>query len=134
MIKQDNYDYRRFALRILLVVTIFSANIFCYKKLDKWLALFRHDGSCCSIFLVLYSEYCFNHKTFKALVFNLFMYFLFLVLYGIYFSSYENGLFAWLFIFPIISYLLLGRKLGTILTTISCIYWFRFSWSFGMAT
>lgn len=45
--------------------------------------------------------------------------FLSLVLMGIWISKSQSGLYAWIFIFPILSYLLLGRRLGMIITAVS---------------
>lgn len=45
--------------------------------------------------------------------------FLSLVLIGIWISKFQSGLYAWVFIFPILSYLLLGCRLGIILTAVS---------------
>jgi len=119
MIKQDNYDYRRFALRILLVVTIFSVTFFAIKNwISGW-----HSFAMMETVVAFFWSYILSivsttrHLKRWSLIYLCTSYFI--VLYGIYFSSYANGLFAWLFIFPIISYLLLGRKLGTILTTIT---------------
>lgn len=38
---------------------------------------------------------------------------------GIWISKSQAGLYAWIFIFPISSYLLLGRRLGIVLTAVS---------------
>ncbi|WP_077338689.1 GGDEF domain-containing protein [Pseudocolwellia agarivorans] len=119
MIKQESYDYRRFALRILLVVTIFSATFFAIKNwISGWYSFAIMEGVIALFWLYILSIV----STTKHLERWSFIYlctFYSLVLYGIYFTNYRSGLFAWLFIFPIISYLLLGRKVGTILTAIS---------------
>jgi diguanylate cyclase (GGDEF)-like protein len=118
-LKPEEYEYRRSALRILLIVTIFSASFFAVKN---WLlglhslAIFEASAVVlwCFILSVVKTTSYLQRWSFVYLIT-----FYFLVLYGMYFSSFKSGLFAWLFIFPIISYLLLGRKLGTILTFFS---------------
>lgn len=117
--KPEEYEYRRSALSILLIVTIFSASFFAVKN---WLVGLHTFAIIEASTVVLWCFILSIVKTTRYLKRCSFVYlstFYFLVLYGMYFSSFKSGLFAWLFIFPIISYLLLGRKLGTILTFFS---------------
>ena len=119
MIKLENYEYRRSTLRILLIVTIFAASFFAVRN---WSGGWHTYAIIEGVFALFWSGLLFISKNTPHLRRWSFVYlcsFYFIVLYGIFTSSFISGLYTWMFIFPILSYLLLGRRVGTLLTAIS---------------
>lgn len=119
MIDNEAYGYRRTTLRVLLAVTIFAASFFA---VNNWIAGFKLfaviEGGIaafwCWILVIAKST-----KNLQRWSFVYLCTFYFLVIYGIMITTFKAGLFSWLFIFPILSYLLLGLKAGTWITFIS---------------
>ena len=119
MIETEEYGYRRTTLRVLLVVTIFAASFFA---VTNWLAGFQLFSIMEAIIASFWSWILVISKTTQYLQRWSFVYlctFYFLVIYGIMITNFKAGLFSWLFIFPILSYLLLGLKAGTVITFVS---------------
>ncbi|MGB2740361.1 MAG: GGDEF domain-containing protein [Cognaticolwellia sp.] len=119
MMEPEEYDYRRSALRILLLVTIFAVGIFVVNNMRVGLHLYAFIEAIIGIFWCWIFSQVKTTKHLKRLSLIYLLTFYFLVLYGISIASFKSGLFSWLFIFPILSYLLLGCRLGTVLTAIS---------------
>jgi diguanylate cyclase (GGDEF)-like protein len=119
MIDNEEYGYRRTTLRVLLAVTIFAASFFA---VNNWIAGFHLfaviEGGVaafwCWILIIAKSTKYLQRWSFIYLCT-----FYFLVIYGILITTFKAGLFSWLFIFPILSYLLLGIKAGSWITFIS---------------
>lgn len=119
MIDNEEYGYRRTTLRVLLVVTIFAASLFA---VNNWLIGFRLFAAIEALVAVFWCWIFFITKSTPHLQRWSFIYlstFYFLVIYGIMITTFKAGLFSWLFIFPILSYLLLGLRAGTLITSIS---------------
>lgn len=119
MIETEEYEYRRITLRVLLIVTIFSASMFA---VNNWIAGFHLFAFIEAIVTVFWCWILIIAKRTQYLQRWSFAYlctFYFLVLYGIMITSFKAGLFSWLFIFPILSYLLLGLRAGTVITSVS---------------
>ncbi|MEG3753827.1 GGDEF domain-containing protein [Psychromonas arctica] len=119
MIDNEEYGYRRTTLRVLLIVTIFAASFFA---VNNWIAGFNLFAVIEGIVAAFWCVILVIAKSTKHLKRWSFVYlctFYFLVIYGIMITTFKAGLFSWLFIFPILSYLLLGLKAGTWITFIS---------------
>jgi len=118
MKKSEEYQYRRSVLRVLLIVTIFAASFFAvfnwtvglktYAAIEAIVAAFW-----CYILSILNTTRHLQRWSFVYLCT-----FYSLVLLGIVISSLKSGLFSWILIFPILSYLLLGRRIGTAITCV----------------
>jgi diguanylate cyclase (GGDEF)-like protein len=119
MMKPEKYDYRRSALRILLIVTIFAAGVFVINNVRVGLHVFAFVEATVGLLWCWILSQVSTTKHLQRLSLIYLLTFYFIVLYGIFIASFKSGLFSWLFIFPILSYLLLGRRVGTILTAIS---------------
>ena len=110
-------EYRRTVLKAVLLVIIVAGSIFV---VNNWLAGFKVYA------LVEFAMVCLCigilaiHKSTPNLTLwcSIFLCALYtVILIGIYSSSFNSGIFTWLFIIPVLSYLLLGIKLGTIYTS-----------------
>lgn len=119
MVDNEEYGYRRTTLRVLLAVTIFAVSFFA---VNNWIAGFQLfavieaivGAFWCAIFLIAKRTQYLQRWSFIYLCT-----FYFLVIYGIMITTFKAGLFSWLFIFPILSYLLLGIKAGSLITLVS---------------
>ncbi|MGF1760099.1 GGDEF domain-containing protein [Photobacterium sagamiensis] len=117
----DEYEFRRSILRVLLILTILSASFF---GVFNWIVGHKAYALIEAIVVCLWGGILSIVKTTRHLQRWSFAYlltFYCLVLLGIFISSFRSGLFAWIFIFPILSYLLLGRRTGMVMTTI-CVF------------
>lgn len=121
MLLSDEYEYRRSVLRVLLIVTILAASFFV---VFNWIVGLKTYALIEATVVCLWGGILSVVKTTPNLQRWSFLYlstFLALVLLGISISSFRSGLFAWIFIFPILSYLLLGRRTGIVVTT-ACVF------------
>ena len=119
MIIQEEYEYRRSTMRVLLVVTIFAASFFAVRNWQGgWQTYAVVEGGV-ALFWCWLLAIVGKTPHLRRWSFIYLCSFYFIVLYGISTTTFQSGLFSWLFIFPILSYLLLGRKAGTLLTAIS---------------
>lgn len=110
---------RRSILRVLLVITIVSAlffSVFNWIVGLKLFALMEFVVACFWSGILSISQTTPNLRRWSLVYL---ITFLSLVLIGIWVSKFQSGLFAWIFIFPILSYLLLGRRLGMAFTAVS---------------
>jgi len=110
---------RRSILRVMLVITILSAiffSAFNWMVGLKLFALLEFAVACVWGGILSISKTTPNLQRWNLVYL---ITFLSLVLIGIWISKFQAGLYAWIFIFPILSYLLLGRRLGIVLTAIS---------------
>lgn len=112
---------RRTILRVLLVVTILSALFFAVLNWVndlKFFALMELAVACLWVGILLVSKATPNLQQWSLAYLGTF---LILVLIGIWISKFQAGVYAWILIFPILSYLLLGRRLGLALTAVSVV-------------
>ncbi len=119
MIDSEEYGYRRTTLRVLLTVTIFAVSFFA---VNNWVVGFKTFAVIEAIFAIFWCAIFIISKHTQYLKRWSFIYLCtcyFLVIYGIMITTFKAGLFSWLFIFPILSYLLLGIKAGTLITLVS---------------
>ncbi|WP_111642600.1 GGDEF domain-containing protein [Marinimicrobium alkaliphilum] len=110
---------RRSILRVLLVITLLSAiffSVFNWMVGLKLFALLEFAVACLWGGILSISKTTPNLQRWSLVYL---ISFLSLVLIGIWISKFRSGLYAWIFIFPILSYLLLGRRLGIVLTAFS---------------
>ncbi|ABI73063.1 GGDEF domain-containing protein [Shewanella frigidimarina] len=112
-------EYRRTVLKAVLIVIIVAGGIFV---VNNWFNDFKLYAMVELAVVCLCIGILFIHKatpnlTLWCLVFLFALYSVILI--GIYSASFNSGLFTWLFIIPVLSYLLLGIKLGTLYT---CVY------------
>lgn len=120
----DEFEYRRSVLHVLLIISIFSASFF---SVCNWVADYKNYALSEAIAVCLWGGILSNIKTTRHLQRWTFVYlltFYSLVLIGIFRSNFQSGLFVWIFIFPILSYLLLGRRTGMVLTAVSVVLGF----------
>ena len=122
MVNPQEFEYRRSVLRVLLVITIISVNFFAIINFMGELKAFALMEAAVGMFWcwIFYSIKKTNHLQRWTFVYLCSFYVL--VVYGISIAPFKNALFAWLFIFPILSYLLLGIKAGTVLTVVSVFF------------
>lgn len=110
---------RRSILRVMLVITILSAilfSVFNWMVGLKLFAVLEFAVACIWGGILSISKTTPNLQRWNLVYL---ITFLSLVLIGIWISKFQSGLYAWVFIFPILSYLLLGRRLGIVLTAVS---------------
>lgn len=110
---------RRSILRVMLIITIFAAvffSIFNWIVGLKFFALLEFAVACVWGGILGISKTTPNLQRWNLVYLITFFS---LVLMGIWISKSQAGLYAWIFIFPISSYLLLGRRLGIVLTAVS---------------
>jgi diguanylate cyclase (GGDEF)-like protein len=122
LIKREDHEYRRSVLRVLLIITTFSAVFFA---IANWNVAFYTLASIEVIVAVFWFGILINIKNIQNLkrwTLAYLLTFYAAVLYGMSVASFNSGLFVWLFIFPILSYLLLGLRMGTILTAITVFF------------
>lgn len=115
----DAVEDRRSILRVLLLITIFSALFFSAFNWVNGLKLFavlELSVACLWGGIFSISKTTPNVRRWSLVYL---ITFLSLVLIGIWISKFQSGLYAWIFIFPILSYLLLGSRLGFVLTAVS---------------
>ncbi|WP_299200161.1 GGDEF domain-containing protein [uncultured Amphritea sp.] len=118
MLLSDVNQYRRSVLSVLLSISVPSAAFFAYFNWTVDLKLYALIQVTVTVFwcgLLLIVKNTPNlHRWSLIYLCTLFS----LVLFGIWVSSFRSGLFSWIYIFPVISYLLLGRKTGMWITTV----------------
>ena len=111
-------EYRRTVLKAVLIVIIVAGSIFV---VNNWIGGFKVYAMvelamvCLCVGILVIHKTTLN-LTLWCLVFLFALYSVILI--GIYGSSFNSGLFTWLFIIPVLSYLLLGIKLGTLYTSV----------------
>ncbi|WP_019614137.1 GGDEF domain-containing protein [Psychromonas ossibalaenae] len=118
MLLSDEYEYRHLLLRVLLIITILFVSFF---SVVNWMAGYKTyaliEAAVVFQWIVILSIV----KTTRYLQQCSFVYLLSaycIILLGISHTSFRTGLFAWILIFPILSYLLLGRRAGMQITTV----------------
>lgn len=107
---------RRSILRVLLVITILSVlffSIFNWIVGLKLFALLEFAVACLWVGILKISKTTPNLQKWSLVYLATFFS---LLLVGVLVSRFQAGLYSWIFIFPILSYLLLGRRLGFVLT------------------
>jgi len=116
----DEHEYRRSVLFVVLTITILSSACF---SLLNWLAWpeYKTFALIQAAVVLLWTGILSVIKKTRYLK-HWSMVFLFtsycLVFYSLMNVSFRVGLFSWIFIFPVLSYLLLGRRVGMITTFI----------------
>ncbi len=110
---------RRSILRVMLMITILPAILFSAFNWMIDLTLFAGlELAVAFIWMVIWSvSKTTPHVQRWSLVYLITL--MSLTFMGVLISRFQSGLYVWLFIFPILSYLLLGRRIGFILTAIS---------------
>ena len=111
-------EYRRTVLKVVLIVIIVAGLIF---TVNNWIAGYPLFAAVEFAVVLLSCGILAIHKktpyfTLWASVFLFALYSVILV--GLYLSSFNSALYCWLFIIPVLSYLLFGTRLGTIFTTV----------------
>ena len=104
MSESEEYEYRRSVLHVLLIVTILSASLLA---IFNWMSGLQTYAFIEAIVVLFWCWILSIVKTTQYLQRWSFVYlctFYGLVLFGIFTSSFKSGLFAWIFIFPIISF------------------------------
>lgn len=110
---------RRSILRVMLVITILPAMFFAAFNWFVGLKLFAAlEFAVACIWLGIWSVSKTTHHVQRWSLIYLASC-LGLTFMGILVSRFQSGLYVWIFIFPILSYLLLGRRIGTVLAAIS---------------
>ncbi|GGB57193.1 diguanylate cyclase [Shewanella inventionis] len=112
-------EYRRTVLKAVLIVIIVAGAIFV---VNNWFSGFKvyamvELAVVCLCIGILIIHKTTPNLTLWCLVFLFALYSVILI--GIYSASFNSALFTWLFIVPVLSYLLLGIKFGTLYT---CVY------------
>ncbi|QDE30051.1 GGDEF domain-containing protein [Shewanella polaris] len=111
-------EYRRTVLKAVLIVIIVAGSIFV---VNNWFSGFKVYAMVELVVVCLCIGILVIHKSTPNLTLwcSVFLFSLYtVILIGIYSASFNSGLFTWLFIIPVLSYLLLGIKLGTIYTSV----------------
>lgn len=112
------FEYRRTLLKVLLLIIVVVGAIFTIHNWSVGLYILA---------IVEFATICFAmdvlsiHKTSKNIHFwaSAFLATLYLViLFGVYASKFSASLYSWLFIIPVLSYLLLGTKRGNIFSAV----------------
>ncbi|WP_445776903.1 GGDEF domain-containing protein [Shewanella sp.] len=112
-------EYRRTVLKAVLIVIIIAGGIFV---VNNWFNGHQVYAivELAVVFLCIGILAIHKRTTHLTLWCCIFLFALYtVILIGIYSASFNSGLFTWLFIVPVLSYLLLGIRLGTIYT---CVY------------
>lgn len=108
----EELEYRRSAFRFTLIVIAVAATVF---TLFNW-SIGLKSYALIELLLVMLSLGILSLLRKTQYLHNWTLLFLFLfycvILLGISFANFRSGLFAWIFVFPILSYLLLGRRSG----------------------
>ncbi|SEQ03009.1 diguanylate cyclase (GGDEF) domain-containing protein [Amphritea atlantica] len=118
MLLSDVNHYRRSVLSVLLSISIPSAAFFAYFNWTVDLKLYALIQVTMTVFwccLLLIAKKTPNLHRWSLIYLCTFFS---LVLLGIWVSSFRSGLFSWIYIFPVISYLLLGRKTAMWITSV----------------
>ncbi|MGI2171203.1 GGDEF domain-containing protein [Shewanella sp. MF05960] len=111
-------DYRRTVLKAVLIVIIIAGSLFV---VNNWFSGFQVYAMVELAVVFLCIGILAIHKRTPNLTLwcSIFLFAVFtVILIGIYSASFNSGLFTWLFIIPVLSYLLLGIKLGTLYTSV----------------
>ncbi|GGP63590.1 GGDEF domain-containing protein [Shewanella algicola] len=111
-------EYRRTVLKAVLIVIIIAGSIFV---VNNWFSGFQIYAmvELAVVFLCIGILAIHKRTTNLTLWCCIFLFALYtVILIGIYSASFNSGLFTWLFIIPVLSYLLLGIRLGTIYTSV----------------
>ncbi|ABV38565.1 diguanylate cyclase [Shewanella sediminis HAW-EB3] len=112
----EELEYRRSAFRFTLIVIAVAATVF---TLFNW-SIGLKAYALIELLLVILSLGILSIVRKTQYLHNWTLLFLFVfycvILVGISFASFRSGLFAWIFVFPILSYLLLGRRNGQAVT------------------
>jgi diguanylate cyclase (GGDEF)-like protein len=110
----NELEYRRTVLKVFLIVMVIAGITF---TINNW--IFGHKVLAIAEFLVVVLSLFIltiqkktSHLTLWSSIFLFSLYSV--ILFGIYTASFTSALFSWLFIVPVLSYLLLGTKLGTL--------------------
>lgn len=111
-------EYRRTVLNVVLRVIIFSGSVFVINNWFKGLKVLALIEL--AVVLLSIGILCIHrktpHLTFWASVFLFSVYAVILV--GIYLVPFMAALYTWLFLIPVLSYLLLGIALGNVFTSV----------------
>ncbi|WP_133471922.1 GGDEF domain-containing protein [Paraglaciecola marina] len=107
-------EFRRIVLRVVLIVIIVAGVTF---TINNWFAGHKILAIVELLVVILSFIILAIHKktpnlTIWSSVFLCALYTV--ILFGIFSASYTSALYSWLFIVPVLSYLLLGTKLGTL--------------------
>lgn len=107
-------EFRRIVLRVVLIVIIVAGVTF---TINNWFAGHKILAIVELLVVILSLIILAIHKktpnlTIWSSVFLCALYTV--ILFGIFSASYTSALYSWLFIVPVLSYLLLGTKLGTL--------------------
>ncbi|WP_289031440.1 GGDEF domain-containing protein [uncultured Paraglaciecola sp.] len=107
-------EFRRIVLRVVLIVIIVAGVTF---TINNWFAGHKILAMVELLVVILSFIILAIHKktpnlTLWSSVFLCALYTV--ILFGIFSASYTSALYSWLFIVPVLSYLLLGTKLGTL--------------------
>lgn len=110
----NELEFRRIVLRVVLLVIIVAGITF---TINNW--LFGHKTlAIVELLLVVLSVFILTiHRKTPNLTLwsSVFLFVLYsVILFGIFSASFTSALYSWLFIVPVLSYLLLGTKLGTL--------------------
>ncbi|GGQ20436.1 GGDEF domain-containing protein [Shewanella litoralis] len=111
-------EYRRTVLKAVLIVIIIAGSLFV---VNNWFSGFQIYAmvELAVVFLCIGILAIHKRTTNLTLWCCIFLFALYtVILIGIYSASFNSGLFTWLFIIPVLSYLLLGIKLGTLYTSV----------------
>ncbi|RTR31618.1 GGDEF domain-containing protein [Shewanella atlantica] len=112
----EEVEYRRSAFRFTLIVIAVAATVF---TVFNW-SIGLKSYALIELVLALLSLGILSFVRRTQYLHNWTLVFLFVfygvILLGISFASFRSGLFAWIFVFPILSYLLLGRRTGQVVT------------------
>lgn len=114
----EELEYRRSAFRITLIVIAAAASFFTF---SNWFIGLK-SYALVELVLALLSLGILSVVRTTQYLHRWTLLFLFVfygvILLGISFASFRSGLFAWIIVFPILSYLLLGRRTGQVVTFI----------------
>lgn len=115
---EQEFEYRRTLLKVLLLIIIAVGCIFA---IHNWLVglytlAITEIVTVCFAVVILCIHKTTKNINFWAASFLAVLYLI--IIFGIYSTLFSASLYAWLFIIPVLSYLLLGLKLGSIMTAI----------------
>lgn len=114
----NELDYRRKVLQVVLIVIIVAGVIF---TINNWIVGHKVFAIIELLFVFLSIAILVIHKKTPNLTFwsSIFLCALYtVILIGIFAASFRSALYSWLFIVPVLSYLLLGTRIGTLYSVI----------------
>ena len=111
-------EYRRTVLKVVLIVIMVAGSVFA---VNNWYAGYPVFAMVEFAVVLLSGGILFIHKKTPhfTLWSSIFLFSLYtVILIGIYMSSFNSALYCWLYIVPVLSYLLLGTRIGTVFTSL----------------